>query len=156
MADLLKPYGPLVGLGVGDPATVLTLLRKTGVGRIVVAPTDDGGWSFKGTGDFARATAQTGVNRSPTPPFPPTPPTGLARRPHLGSVAPAKPAPESGDPDALLQRVEAVREAEGDRAEAGADGEGAPRAVEAERQRHRIGHRRPQQRHPCDHPEAED
>src|SRR5947208_11469884 len=104
MADLLKPYGPLVGLGVGDPATVLTLLRKTGVGRIVVAPTDDGGWSFKGTGDFAGATAQTGVNRSPTPPLPPPPPPRLARRPPLGSVAPAQPGPESGGPDRPLQR----------------------------------------------------
>jgi len=48
---LCAPLGPLVGLGVGDPATIRQVLRKIGVTHLVVAPTDDGGWSFKGQGD---------------------------------------------------------------------------------------------------------
>ena len=49
---LCAPLGPLVGLGVGDPATIRRVLRKIGVTHLVVAPTDGGGWSFKGQGDF--------------------------------------------------------------------------------------------------------
>ena len=37
------PFGPLIGLGMGDPATVRGLLRKLGIERIIVAPDGQGG-----------------------------------------------------------------------------------------------------------------
>ena len=33
---MLAPYGPLVGLSVGDPDTIRQVLRKIGVDRIIV------------------------------------------------------------------------------------------------------------------------
>jgi len=48
--DMAAPLGPLVGLGMEDPATVRQVLRKIGVSRLVVSPDGDG-WMFKGQGD---------------------------------------------------------------------------------------------------------
>ena len=77
LADLIKPHGPLVGLGVGDPATVGQVLRKIGVDRIIVAPDGDG-WSFKGAGDFA------GLRTDGRQPLPPTPPNRSRAAASLG------------------------------------------------------------------------
>ena len=52
LADLLQPYGPLVGLGIGDPAVIRQVLRRIGVNRIVVTP-EGTGWRFEGTADFS-------------------------------------------------------------------------------------------------------
>ncbi len=48
--DMAASLGPLVGLGMEDPATVRQVLRKIGVSRLVVSPDGDG-WMFKGQGD---------------------------------------------------------------------------------------------------------
>ena len=37
-ADMLKPLGPLVALGTGDPAGVRSVLRKIGVDRLTLVP----------------------------------------------------------------------------------------------------------------------
>lgn len=42
VTELLKPYGPLVGLGVGDPAVIRQTLRRIGVHKIVVRPEGNG------------------------------------------------------------------------------------------------------------------
>ena len=52
-ADMLKPLGPLVALGTGDPAGVRQVLRKIGVDRLTLVPDADGGWWFKGPADFS-------------------------------------------------------------------------------------------------------
>ena len=52
LADLLQPYGPLVGLGIGDPAVIRQVLRRIGVNRIVVTP-EGTGWRFEGTANFS-------------------------------------------------------------------------------------------------------
>jgi hypothetical protein len=66
--NLLKPLGPLVGLGVSDPATVRGLLRKLGIERVIVAPDGQGGWTFKGAGDFSGLILGNGHRRSKAAP----------------------------------------------------------------------------------------
>jgi len=84
--DMAAPLGPLVGLGMEDPATVRQVLRKIGVSRLVVSPDGDG-WMFKGQGDFARLLP--GHKRVQVAP-PGLPPTDHPRRMSPGTVAPAK------------------------------------------------------------------
>jgi hypothetical protein len=51
--DPTTPFGPLAGLGLGDPATIRQVLRKIGVDRLVITPDGDG-WRFAGPADFTR------------------------------------------------------------------------------------------------------
>jgi hypothetical protein len=69
--SLLKPLGPLVGLGYNEPETVRATLRKIGVDKIVVSPDGQGGWTFKGEGDFARLILGNGHKRSKAAPHAP-------------------------------------------------------------------------------------
>ena len=48
MASMIAPYGLLVGLGVGDPATIRQVLRKIGVDRINATPMGPDSWEFRG------------------------------------------------------------------------------------------------------------
>jgi len=74
--DPAAPFGPLVGLGLGDPATIRQVLRKIGVDSLVITPEGDG-WRFSGPADF------TGLVHGRVKAGPPKPPA-------LGN-APAKP-----------------------------------------------------------------
>jgi hypothetical protein len=49
---------------MGDPATIRAMLRKIGVTAIVVAPDGQGGWTFKGEGDFSGLILGSGHKRS--------------------------------------------------------------------------------------------
>jgi hypothetical protein len=94
MASMIAPYGPLVGLGVGDPATIRQVLRKIGVDRIIVTPVGQDSWEFKGQADFS------GTLHRRSPEGPPSPPRSEAPRRSRG-------APRSrGSPqtDARFQR----------------------------------------------------
>jgi hypothetical protein len=48
LADSLRPYGPLVALGVGDVLATRQILRKIGVTAIVATPDGPGAWRFEG------------------------------------------------------------------------------------------------------------
>ena len=52
-AASLQPYGPLVGLGVGDPVTIRSILKKCGIDRIIVTPDGPDAWRFEGQADFS-------------------------------------------------------------------------------------------------------
>ena len=71
---MLKPLGPLVALGTGDPAGVRSVLRKIGVDRLTLVPEDGGAWWFKGPADFSalvhervKAAPPIAPHRSPSP-----------------------------------------------------------------------------------------
>jgi len=65
--DMLAPYGPLVGLGVGDPTTIRQILRKCGIDRIVVTPDGPDAWRFEGQADFSGVLSRAREG----PPMPP-------------------------------------------------------------------------------------
>ena len=65
LAEMMQPYGPLVGLGVGDPARIRAILKKCGIDRIIVTPEGPGAWRFEGQADFS------GVVHRRTPAAPP-------------------------------------------------------------------------------------
>ena len=68
VVNLLKPLGPLVGLGTSDPATVRGLLRKLGIERVIVAPNGQDSWKFTGAGDFSGLILGSGHRRSKAAP----------------------------------------------------------------------------------------
>jgi len=65
IAASLAPYGPLVGLGIGEVATTRQILRKCGITSIVVTPEGPGAWRFEGQADFSGGSSQTVIRRSP-------------------------------------------------------------------------------------------
>ena len=71
LAETMRPYGPLVGLGEGDPVTIRQILRKCGITSIIVTP-DGNGWRFEGQADFR------GAVHPRTHEGPPIPPTRVA------------------------------------------------------------------------------
>jgi hypothetical protein len=77
-ADMLKPLGPLVALGTGDPAGVRSVLRKIGVDRLTLVPDPDGGWWFKGPADFSALVHERAKAAPPDDP-PPGPRYGFAQ-----------------------------------------------------------------------------
>jgi len=69
LAAMIAPYGPLIGLGMGDVATMRQILRKCGITSIVVTPEGPGAWRFEGQADFSGV-----LHRRSSAPPPDTPP----------------------------------------------------------------------------------
>jgi len=64
--DLLAPYGPLVGLGLGDTATIRSILRKLGLSRIVIEPDGDG-WKFTAPANLIGLAVHKRTQAAPLP-----------------------------------------------------------------------------------------
>src|SRR5437867_3483872 len=71
LADLIRPLGPLVGLGEGDPVTIRSILRKVGLSKIVIEPDGLDGWKFTGPAHLIGLAVHKRTQAAPPPTRPP-------------------------------------------------------------------------------------
>src|SRR5437867_12748763 len=91
LADLIRPFGPLVGLGEGDPVTIRSILRKVGLSKIVIEPDGLDGWKFTGPAHLIGLAVHKRTQAAPPPDAPPGYPSRTRPGSGTGSVAPDKP-----------------------------------------------------------------
>jgi hypothetical protein len=65
LAAMIAPYGPLIGLGMGDVAAMRQILKKCGITSILVTPEGPGAWRFEGQAGFSGVLHRRSSARSP-------------------------------------------------------------------------------------------